>query len=78
MNVILKKNTNEWNIITGLAGYYDKKFNTYQHKDKNDYLYGNPIDGVTSAIQANRGFDLGKKGGFINLSFDVLDHDVDG
>ena len=73
MNVILKKNTNEWNIITGLAGYYDKKFNTYQHKDKNDYLYGNPIDGVTSAIQVNRGFDLGKKGGFVNLSFDVLD-----
>ena len=73
MNVILKKNTNEWNIITGLAGYYDKKFNTNQFKDNKDYLYGNPIDGVTSAIQANRGFDLGKKGGFINLSFDVLD-----
>ncbi len=73
MNVVLKKNTNEWNITTGLAGYYDKKFNTYQHKDKKDYLYSNPIDGVTSAIQANRGFDLGKKGGFINLSFDVLD-----
>ena len=62
MNVILKKNTNEWNIITGLAGYYDKKFNTNQFKDNKDYLYGNPIDGVTSAIQANRGFDLGKKG----------------
>jgi iron complex outermembrane receptor protein len=73
MNVVLRKNTNEWNVTTGLAGYYDKKFNTYQHKDKNDYLYSNPIDGVTSAIQANRGFDLGKKGGFINLSFDVLD-----
>ena len=73
MNVILRKNTNEWNITTGLAGYYDKKFNTNQFKDKKDYLYGNPIDGVTSAIQANRGFDLGKKGGFINLSFNVLD-----
>jgi iron complex outermembrane receptor protein len=73
MNVVLRKNTNEWNITTGLAGYYDKKFNTYQHKDKKDYLYSNPIDGITSAIQANRGFDLGKKGGFINLSFDVLD-----
>ncbi len=73
MNVVLRKNTNEWNITTGLAGYYDKKFNTYQHKDNKDYLYSNPIDGVTSAIQANRGFDLGKKGGFINLSFDVLD-----
>ena len=73
MNVILKKNTNEWNITTGLAGYYDKKFNTNQFKNNKDYLYGNPIDGVTSAIQANRGFNLGKKGGFINLSFDVLD-----
>ena len=73
MNVILRKNTNEWNITTGLAGYYDKKFNTNQFKDNKDYLYGNPIDGMTSAIQANRGFNLGKKGGFINLSFDVLD-----
>ena len=73
MNVILRKNTNEWNITTGMAGYYDKKFNTNQFKDNKDYLYGNPIDGVTSAIQANRGFNLGKKGGFINLSFDVLD-----
>ncbi|MEY4459922.1 MAG: hypothetical protein RIT38_1152, partial [Bacteroidota bacterium] len=45
MNVVLRKNTNEWNVTTGLAGYYDKKFNTYQHKDKNDYLYSNPIDG---------------------------------
>jgi iron complex outermembrane receptor protein len=73
MNVILKKNTNEWNITTGMAGYYDKKFNTNQFKDNNDYLYSGPIDGVTSAIQANRGFNLGKNGGFINLSFDVLD-----
>ncbi len=73
MNVILRKNTNEWNITTGMAGYYDKKFNTNQFKDNKDYLYSGPIDGVTSALQANRGFNLGKKGGFINLSFDVLD-----
>ena len=73
MNVILRKNTNEWNITTGMAGYYDKKFNTNQFKDNKDYLFSGPIDGVTSAIQANRGFNLGKKGGFINLSFDVLD-----
>ena len=73
MNVILRKNTNEWNITTGMAGYYDKKFNTHQFKDNKDYLHSGPIDGVTSALQANRGFNLGKKGGFINLSFDVLD-----
>ena len=26
MNIVLRKNTNEWNITTGMAGYYDKKF----------------------------------------------------
>ena len=73
MNIVLRKNTNEWNITTGAAGYYDKKFNTYQFKNNHDYLTSNPIDGVTKSISANRGFDLGKKGGFINLSFDLLD-----
>ena len=73
MNVVLRKNTKEWNITTGLAGYYDTKFNTYQHRANKDYLYGKPVDGITSAFQANRGFDSGKKGGFINVSFDILD-----
>ena len=73
MNIVLRKNTNEWNITTGMAGYYDKKFNTNQFKNNRDYLYSGPIDGVTSSVSANRGFDIGKKGGFINLSFDVLD-----
>ncbi|MEY4050732.1 MAG: hypothetical protein RL262_1566, partial [Bacteroidota bacterium] len=73
MNIVLRKNTNEWNITTGMAGYYDKKFNTNQFKDNKDYLYSGPIDGVTKSVSANRGFDIGKKGGFINLSLDVLD-----
>jgi iron complex outermembrane receptor protein len=73
MNIVLRKNTNEWNITTGMAGYYDKKFNTNQFKNNKDYLYSGPIDGVTKSISANRGFNIGKKGGFINVSFDVLD-----
>ena len=73
MNIVLKKNTGEWNITTGYAGYYDKKHNTYQFKDQKEYLTSNPIDGVTKSLSANRGFDLGKKGGFINISFDLLD-----
>jgi iron complex outermembrane receptor protein len=73
MNIVLRKNTGEWNISTGLAGYYDKKFNTYQFKDNKDFLTEAPIDGVTKSISANRGFSLGKKGGFINVSFDLLD-----
>ena len=73
MNIVLRKNTGEWNITTGMAGYYDKKFNTNQFKNNKDYLYSGPIDGVTSSVSANRGFNIGKKGGFINVSFDVLD-----
>jgi iron complex outermembrane receptor protein len=73
MNIVLKKNTGEWNITTGLAGYYDKKYNTVQFKDKKEYLTGNAIDGVTKSLSANRGFEFGKNGGFINLSLDVLD-----
>ncbi len=73
MNIVLKKNTKEWNVTTGFAGYYDKKFNTYQFKDTKDYLSSGAIDGITQSLSVNRGFDLGKKGGFINLSFDLLD-----
>lgn len=62
MNIVLRKNTGEWNISTGLAGYYDKKFNTYQFKDNKDFLTQAPIDGVTKSISANRGFNLGKIG----------------
>ncbi|MEN9696956.1 MAG: hypothetical protein RLZ56_377 [Bacteroidota bacterium] len=73
MNIVLRKNTGEWNVTTGIAGYYDNKFNTNQFKANKEYLSEGPIDGITKSFSANRGFDLGKKGGFINLSFDVLD-----
>ena len=73
MNVVLKKNTGEWNIVTGVAGYYDKKFNTYQFKNNKDYLTSGPIDGITQSLSINRGFNIGNKGGFVNFSFDFLD-----
>lgn len=73
MNVVLKKNTNEWNITTGIAAYNDPKFNTYQFRNTHDYLYDKKLDGLTQTIGINRGFDLGKKGGFINISFDYQD-----
>jgi iron complex outermembrane receptor protein len=73
MNIVLRKNTGEWNISTGIAGYDDKKYNTYQFKDQKEYLTSHPIDGVTKSFSANRGFELGKQGGFINISLDVLD-----
>ena len=74
MNVVLKKNTKEWNITTGIAGYYDNKYNTYAVKNDRNYLYNSSfgaLDGITQNLTINRGFDLGKQGGFINLSLDL-------
>lgn len=74
MNVVLKKNTKEWNISTGIAGYYDNKYNTYAVKNDRNYLYNSSfgaLDGITQNITINRGFDIGKQGGFINLSLDL-------
>lgn len=68
INIILKKNTNAWQINTGVSGYYDNKFNPAFSKDlKNQYEHGNKIDGQAYAFGINKGFKLGKEG-FINLS----------
>ena len=42
-------------------------------RKNHDYLTDAPIDGITKSLSANRGFNVGKKGGFINVSFDLLD-----
>jgi len=76
MNVVLKKNTKEWNVITGFAGYFDNKYNTYSVKNDRNYLYNSSLgalDGITQNLSINRGFDIGKQGGFINLSLEFTD-----
>ena len=71
INLQLKKGSSEWTILTGVGGYFDKKFNTYKSRNTNDYLYKGPIDGIGGSFAANKGFALGKKGGFINLTLEV-------
>ncbi|MEI6086158.1 MAG: TonB-dependent receptor plug domain-containing protein, partial [Bacteroidota bacterium] len=72
INLSLKKDVNRWSINTGWSGYYDNKFNSYSTRDTKRYLYSNPIDGGTFSFSANNGVKIGKKGGFINVSFDYL------
>jgi len=72
INIILKKDINHWTINTGWAGFYDTKYNAYKTRADNEYYYGNAIDGGTLSLSANNGFAIGKKGGFINISLDVL------
>lgn len=72
INIILKKDVNHWNITTGVAGYYDNKFNSLNSYDPSQYYTGNKIDGVTTSFSANNGWAIGKNGGFINISLDFL------
>lgn len=72
MNIILKKDVNNWSINTGWAGYYDNKYNAHRTKAGNQYYYSNPIDGGTFTFSANHGERLNNNGGFINFSFDYL------
>lgn len=72
MNIILKKDVNHWTVNTGWAGYYDTKYNAYKTRESNQYYYSKPIDGGTFTFSANNGFNIGKSGGFVNLSFDYL------
>lgn len=75
INLQLKKGISDWAIMTGVSGHYDTKFNTYKFRNSNDYLYNGPIDGVASIFTANKGFSLGKRGGFFNLSLEVVNQE---
>jgi len=72
INIILKKDVNHTTINAGWSGYYDKKYNAYQTRASNQYYYGKPLDGNTYAFSVNSGFALGARGGFINVSLDLL------
>jgi len=72
INIILKKNINQWTVNAGWSGYWDTKFNTDLVNGGNQYYSGNRIDGGTFALSLNNGFALGKRGGYINISLDFL------
>ncbi|HKO80224.1 MAG TPA: TonB-dependent receptor, partial [Chitinophagaceae bacterium] len=72
INIILKKNINQWNINAGWSGYYDTKFNAEKFNAGNQYYSDGKIDGNTFTFSVNNGFALGKNGGFINISLDFL------
>lgn len=72
MNIILKKDVDNWTINTGWAGHYDDKYNASMAKEGNQYYYGNKIDGGTFTFSANHGIKLNPYGGFLNISLDYL------
>lgn len=72
INIILKKNVNQFTGNIGYAGYYDKKYNPHFKAGYDMYEYGGALDGNSIAFNGNYGFKVGKNGGFINLTGNIL------
>jgi iron complex outermembrane recepter protein len=72
INIILKRNINNWIVNAGWSGYLDTKFNAYKARKDNQYYYHGPLDGNAFTISINNGFRLGKNDGFINISLALL------
>jgi iron complex outermembrane receptor protein len=72
INIILKTNTNKWNIDQGFSFYADKKFNTLNNVDPSQYYTGKKLDGRVYNFSADNGWRIGKKNGNLHLSFNYL------
>ncbi len=73
INIITKKTVNDITGSVGVAAYYDPKFNTaFESGLHKDYEHAGKFDGKSLAGNVNFGLPLGKKGGFINLTFDGI------
>jgi iron complex outermembrane recepter protein len=70
INIITKQNTEGISANLGFSGYADPKYNSANAKDPSKYYTGPKFDGQTFNAGLNKGFALGKKGGFANVSLD--------
>lgn len=73
INIITKKSVNDITGSIGVSAFYDPKFNTaFESSLHKDYEHAGKLDGKALAGNINFGLPLGKKGGFINLTFDGI------
>lgn len=71
INIITKKTVNQVTGSLGVSAYYDSKFNTaFESSLHKDYEHAGEFDGKAFNGHINFGLPLGKKGGFINLTFE--------
>jgi iron complex outermembrane receptor protein len=71
MNLVMKKTVNAVTGSIGWSGYNDPKFNTaFERKLYSQYEHGKNTDGQSIAADINFGVPLGKRGGFVNLTFE--------
>jgi iron complex outermembrane receptor protein len=70
INLVLKKNINQFTANVGYSGYYDPAFNSGKSVVAAQYPHGGAIDGNGITIDANYGLAIGKGDGFINFTGD--------
>lgn len=67
INIVLKKNINQFSGNIGYSGYYDPKYNPHFKKDYNLYVHDGAVDGNAITFNGNYGFKIGKEG-FLNVT----------
>lgn len=68
VNIVLKKNKNEFTGDFGYGANYDNTYNTAFKPELGQYVTGNKLDGNTFNFNGNYGIGLGENNGFLNLS----------
>ena len=72
INLVLKKNINEFTGNIGYSGYYDHKYNPNSKEEYQQYVHKGAIDGNALNFNGNYGIAIGKKGGFANFTLGFL------
>lgn len=71
INIVLKKEVNQFSGNAGYSGYYDPKYNPHFKKGYNLYEHGGAVDGNAFTFNGNYGFRIGKQG-YLNLTGNFL------
>jgi iron complex outermembrane receptor protein len=72
INLVTRKSTGKFTGNMGWSAYADNEFNPASGSEPDYYIHSNKYDGHAFAFNGNYGFDLGKNGGFLNLTGNVL------
>jgi len=75
INIILKKNVNQFTGNIGYAAYYDKKYNPQSKKEYQQYVHEDGLDGNAITFNGNYGVPIGKSGGFMNFTLGFLNQE---
>ncbi len=72
INLVLKRDVKTFTGDITYGGYNDPEFNPAFKESLGQFQTGDKFDGQTISFNGNYGVPLGKKGGFINFSVNVL------